>query len=304
MQMESKMKIAISVVLLMGFVLNNSASALERAITLNYDSPLLAQRGEAKISQLDFDGRMQSIPEHDRAGFLSDPVRLEEVITQLLLVRSFADQAIADGLLEDPTMQAELHHLVTARLSERYREILVEEQQLDDYTNQAREIYLLDTDRFREEPEVSFSHILIGADKPDAETTAAAVLQRIQSGESMVELARQISDDPSVVQNNGQFDAIPIANLEEQFRQGISELEISEIGVIQSAFGWHVVDLQSSTEGRQLEFEEVADELREQARQRHHQQIIERALRQHYSQELVIADGAVADLLDRYLPQE
>ncbi len=271
----------------------------QRALGLEFSSPVLARRGDAQLTHLELDARLQAIPEHARPDVVNGPARLEKLIEDQLQIRTFADRAIAEGALDNELVEAELFLMVSTWLAERYRDRVIAEESLDDYTNQARELYQLDPERFTAEPTVSFSHLLI-ANHPDPRSRAAELLEQIEGGAAFAELAAEHSEDPSVVNNQGRFDEIAVARLDEQFRAGLADLEPGSVDLVQSGYGWHVVALHDRQAERIRDFEDVADELREEARQQHAQEIVERLLRSYYSEELEIVEGGVADVLARY----
>lgn len=275
------------------------ADEIKRNLSIEFSSPLLASRGDAELSHLELDARIQKIPERDRADVVHGPARLQQLIEDQLQVRAFADRAIDNGILDEELVRAELYLMISTWLSERYRDQVIEREALDDYTDQAREIYLLNPERFQTVLKVTFSHILIAND-PDSRARSAELLDQIQNGAEFEALAREHSEDPSVANNGGRFDRIELERLDAGFRDGISELEVGVPGLVQSSYGWHVVDVQARLPAGTQPFEEVADELREQARTHHAQQIVDRLLRAYYAQELEIAEGAVAEVLDRY----
>ncbi|MBY6205952.1 peptidylprolyl isomerase [Halomonas denitrificans] len=289
------------VLMLLGPVLPGPTFAedVQRSLDIDFSSSVLARRGEARLTHLELDARLQAIPEDARPDVVNGPARLEKLIEDQLQIRTFADRAIAEGALDDELVEAELYLMVSTWLAERYRDRIIAEQSLDDYTDQARELYQLDRDRFTAEPTVSFSHLLI-ANHPDPRARAAELLERIESGEDFAELAAEHSDDPSVVNNRGRFDEIETARLDERFRVGLAALEPGDVELVESGYGWHVVVLHDRQSERIRDFEEVADQLREEARQQHAQEIVERLLRSYYAQDLEIVEGGVAEVLERY----
>ena len=287
-----------------GALFSNASLAAEeiaRELVLEYSSPVMATRGNAKLTHLELDARLQAVPERDRAGVVTGPARLQKLIEDQLQIRDFAGKAIEAGILEDELVQAQLYMMVSAWLAERYRDQVVAEQELDDYSDQAREIYLLNPERFEAEPSVSFTHLLI-QNSPQAESQALDFLSRVQAGEVLSELAVASSEDPSVADNQGKFHAIELNMLESGFRSGIEAMSAGEVDLVQSAFGWHVVQLDQILPSRTVPYEEVEGELIEEAKNRHKDSIIERLLRAHYAEELNIAEGGVAEVLNRYTP--
>jgi len=286
-------------VLLTGFVSANEE--LNRELDLTYSSPLLATRGDAQLTHLELDARIQVIPEVDRAGVVSGPKRLEQLIESQLEIIDFANRAIDAGILEDELVHAQLNMMVNSWLAEQYRDRAFAEQELDDYTDQAREIYMRNPDRFQTESAISFSHILINA-ADDAEARAQSLLERIQAGETLSALAVANSDDPSVENNQGSFNNIELNMLEAGFKQGVEGMAEGDVGLVESGFGWHVVRIDDVLETGTLPFDAVQEELTEEAKNQHRTQVAERLLRQHYSEPLELEDGAVAKILDRHAP--
>ncbi|NKI35083.1 hypothetical protein HFP89_07880 [Wenzhouxiangella sp. XN79A] len=281
-----------------------SSLAIERSVEIELESPLIASRGDTEISMLDLHGRMMAVPEGDRAGVVSSPERLEQLIQDVLTVHFLAERGREQGLADTVDFQAELHHMMIVRLAEKYRENWIAERELDSYENQARETYLSNPDRFSRPDTVTFRHVLVRDFRDDPRSRAAELMARLEQGEDFAMLARSHSDDPSVVQNKGTLEAIDVATLEDQFAAGIAQLDEGEMGLVESGFGWHVVIVEERRAGGRQSFEEVQDQLIAQARERHREQLLDRLMRQAWDGELELVDGAVAEILERYPPPQ
>ncbi|MDT8322315.1 MAG: peptidylprolyl isomerase [Xanthomonadales bacterium] len=281
------------------------AEELERSLLIEFESPLLATRGDAELGHLGLAGRMMAIPEADRAGVVSDPGRIAELLNDVLLTRKLGQDAIADGVLEDPAVQAELYHLIMVRLSEKQRQRVAEQTELDDYTQQAREIYLKEKANYQTEPTVSFTHLLLQSDSDNdeqVEQRARELLAEIKAGASLEDYALEFSQDPSVTSNKGRFEDAPMGRLESGFKKGIESMTDGQIELIKSGYGWHIVRIDALTPARQQSFDEVSDTLKKLARQRHVNRVWDQHLREFYSHDLVIEPNGVAEILDRYQP--
>jgi peptidyl-prolyl cis-trans isomerase C len=276
----------------------------ERSIEFSVESPVIASRGDTEITMFDLHGRLMPIPEGDRAGVISSPDRLEKLITDLLTIHMFANRAREAGVEQTEDFQAELHYMMIVGLADRFRDQWIAEQMLDDYGNQAREIYLTNPGRFERPGMVSFRHILIRDYRAAPEEKAERLLQRLRDGDDFSELARNESDDPSVVQNDGNLVDIDVETLDEEFAAGLARLSVGEMGLVQSGFGWHVVLVDERQEARRQEFEEVQADLLAEARQNHRERIMNRLMREAYSSDLELADGVVAEILERYPPPD
>ncbi|MDT8321994.1 MAG: peptidylprolyl isomerase [Xanthomonadales bacterium] len=279
----------------------DAAEEVRREVHVAYASPLLATRADAQITQAELDARMQSIPEDDRAAVLADPERIGQLVQDMLATEQVAREAIARGALDQHTVQAEIYRVISVRLADIQRTYVMENAELDDYTTQARELYVVNKHRYMAPPAISFTHLLIrDADDGSAEARVRELKARVDAGASLQELAAEFSEDPSVKTNQGYFDRSPVDRLDPAFREGTAEIEPGETGLVQSAYGWHLVRIDERIPARPQPFEEVADKLVEQARTAHLTRVWERYLRRVHAPELDIAPGAVASILERY----
>lgn len=287
------------------------ASADERfqdEITIHVDSEVLARHSGHVITFADFDAFMERIPEEDRMGVLRDPDRIGRVLQELALSRALGRAAIEDGLLEDERMRALVYHAIMNILAGEQRSRAVAAQELDDYTQQARERYLRDPAEYRQRERFDFTHLLIRAgedDEAEALEHIEALADRLNAGESLEDLIRDHSDDPTAGENLGRItDAVP-ERLDPDFLRALRELEDGEIsGPVRSRFGWHLVRLDRHQKGRVPEFEEIADRLRRQARNRHREQINDRYLASLLDGEPEIVPGGIEKLIQRYRQNE
>ncbi|HMB39143.1 MAG TPA: peptidylprolyl isomerase [Wenzhouxiangellaceae bacterium] len=278
---------------------------VERELEISYAGEVLATRSGVALSLRDLDGRMASVPADRRSDAVGAPERVAGILNGVLLTHYLADSAVDHGLLADPEIQAEIHMAAMEILARKERDRYVEERLLEDYTSQARENYLLNPESFRQPERATFTHILLRTDNTDTdaevvEEQAKDLLERARAGEAISDLAIEYSEDPSVQNNGGYFSAVPIAELEPSFRSGIESVDEGEIELIQSAYGFHVLELDELLPERLQPFEEVADELRAEARAEHAKQIFESYAATFYDGELELTEGAVARIIDRY----
>lgn len=283
----------------------SSDQEVARNLDISYTSEILATRSEAAVSLRDLDGSMAGVPEDRMEEILGSPERVARLLNGVLLTHYLADAAIERGILSQPDVQAEIHMAAMEILAKKERDRHVGENLLEDYTSQAREIYLLDPESYRQPERVTFTHLLLRTDTPDAdpaavEERARALLERARSGEAVSDLALRYSEDPSIQNNGGLFRDVPVADLEPAFRAGLQELPEGELGLIESPFGYHVLEVNERKPARVQPFEEVADDLREKARAEHAKEIFEDYAAMFYENELQLRDGAVAKIIDRF----
>ena len=130
----------------------------------------------------------------------------------------------------------------------------------------ARELYVADRDRYRTPEEVSASHILFDIKKhssDDARKLAVEARAKIVSGAAFNELAKQVSEDPSVKENAGRLGWFTRDRMDAAFSRAAFALkqegDISE--PVQSGFGWHIIRLDGRRPPRARPFEEVRDSI-------------------------------------------
>ncbi len=113
------------------------------------------------------------------------------------------------------------------------------------------------------------SHILIevGENAPAeelqaAEARAAEAAARARAGEDFAELARELSDDIGSAQAGGDLGWVERDVMVEAFEQALFDMEAGQISdPVNTAFGFHVINLLEIEESRGKTFEEARDEL-------------------------------------------
>lgn len=282
----------------------SQAEDVERHLELSYESEIVATRSGVAVSLRDLDGRLADLTDDKRSDVVGTPERVAGILNGVLLTQYLADSAIENGLLADPKVQAEIHVAAMEILAKKERDRYVAERLLDDYTAQAREIYLVEPEAFRQPERVTFTHLLLRTDTPDADLAAVEeraneLLERARNGEAVSDLALKYSEDPSIQDNSGYFRAVPTADLEPGFRAGVRSMDEGEIELIRSAYGFHILQVDEHMPSRVQSFEEVADQLRAQARADHAKEIFSAYAATFYEGNLELRDGAVAKIIDR-----
>lgn len=297
--------IFILILVLTSLLLASPAWAAE-AFTIPRDSAPVVQKGDIDVTQADIDAYLSRIPKENRGGFLMDNHRLGQAIEQLLLVRILAKQAIDKGLLEEPVVQGSLYQTASVYLAEERRKRYIAEHLLDDYANQARELYLTQPSLFDVPAGVSFSHILVnrgkGRGELDAMKTIFEVYEQLQEGADFETLIAELSDDPYAKENGGSYESVAFEELDEEVAQALRLMQPGQISEpVLSDHGWHIIRLDATTEQRTLSWAEAEQQAREIARQRHRQDLVDRLYRDALdSNPLEIVPGAIEDLLERH----
>jgi peptidyl-prolyl cis-trans isomerase C len=251
-------------------------------IAQTQDDPneVLAENQWVKLTRADYELELLRVPDEMRSEFAASPKRLTVILNQALINKTLAKQARDAGLDRDPELTARLAHEVDRFWAQ--AEVLKIEQdagaQFDahasDYLPKAREMYLLDKNKYRRPDEISASHILFSTTKhSDSEAYQLAKDARVKlaAGADFATLARQMSDDPSAEANGGALGWFPATKMDPAFSKAAFGLknvgDLSE--PVQSKFGYHVIRLDGKRAGEERPFEPVSKQIMAELRARY-----------------------------------
>jgi len=133
------------------------------------------------------------------------------------------------------------------------------------------EYYEDNQDRYLQDEQRQARHILILSDDDEdaAEAEAAALLARIQAGESFETLAAEHSDDGGTASRGGDLGALTRSQLPGEIGGAVFSMDAGEVdGPIKSDFGFHVVQLDAILEQGPLPLDQVRGELLTELRDR------------------------------------
>lgn len=257
-----------------GFVRMSFAGALLIAAALAVASAgddVVARRGTAALTLDEVDARLEEVPADIRAGFMNSPDRIEQVVSQLLLVEQIANEAVADGLDKDPSFVPQL---------ELARKRILAKMKLDrerasattkvDAAALANERYIADTEKYFSAESRSARHILLEATDSNEKVRLAAeqVRTRLRAGADFASLARELSDDLGTRNEGGMIADITPGRTDPAFETALFALEkpgqIS--AVVKSRFGYHVIELVSVRPRAKIPFESVRDAIEAEVR--------------------------------------
>jgi peptidyl-prolyl cis-trans isomerase C len=265
-------------------VLRLLAAALLAAVphlTLAADAdPIVAENATETVRLSEFEAELERVPPENRNAFLSNRQRVGDLLGQMLVRKTLATQAKAEKLDEDPANVARVR-AENQRLLAQLRIASVEkvaaaefEAKLAEHQRYAREIYLVDREKFRVPEEISASHILFDVKKhssEDARKLAERARARVTAGEEFASVAREVSEDPSAASNGGALGWFKRETMDPKFSQAAFALKqngaISE--PVLSQFGWHIIRLEGRKEATVLPFESVRDQIVADLRNRH-----------------------------------
>ena len=230
------------------------------------DGPVLMQGEQFSVTAADIeaDARLR-IPPDVRQRMLSSPQSVGQVASNLYIYRVWGAQAQAQGLDKDPEVATALRITRDKVLADAWTARMARQHALTDKAAQemAQTIYRAKPERFKRPEQVQARHILIKSDTPEARAQADKLLAALKGGADFAQLAKEHSIDKSNADKGGDLGFFGKGRMVPEFEEAAFALQkkgdLSD--VVQTQFGYHLIQL----EGRRPEsirpFEEVRDEL-------------------------------------------
>lgn len=233
-------------------------------------NPVLASGKGVEITRTDLEHELRLIPAERRQEILDDPGAAQDLVNQMYFRGRMAVLAEELGYTEEPLVQARMQ-----RLQERlFRELVprrhVEKMELPDFTEAARTYYENHLDEFVPEEEVNAAHILLRA--PDAEdkerrrAEAEELLRQIEEGASFSEMAQEHGED-GTRRLGGDLGFFSREKMVEEFSDAVFAMEPGEVELVETRFGFHLVEFRERRGGEPEPFEAVEEDIKERLRQ-------------------------------------
>ncbi|MCZ2079834.1 MAG: peptidylprolyl isomerase [Bryobacteraceae bacterium] len=131
-----------------------------------------------------------------------------------------------------------------------------------------RKLYEQNQERYRVPERVRARHILLKTtDKPKDEipairAKAESLLKQIQSGGDFAKLAREYSEDPGSATKGGELGWITRGQTVKNFEQSAFSLKPGQVsGIIETEYGFHIIQVEEKEEPHVRPFSEVKSEL-------------------------------------------
>lgn len=273
------------------------------------ESTVVATRGTATVTMLDFDAALIGLAPAQRANFMNSPKRIEELIDRLLINRQMANEARTKKLDQDPAFRRAVDQQSDRLLTDQFAFALRADMPLGDVDQLAKERYDVNPDAYSIPGRTEVRHILIDTKtRSDAEAAALAKTVREQAvaGADFIELVKKYSDDHSKDSNEGLIADGESDGLVPEFITGVKGLtEKGEISpLIKTPFGYHIIKLIDRVPASKRSFaqvkERIVTELTNSMRDARTKQYIDELK----GLELKAEPEIVASLRTRYLPQD
>lgn len=239
--------------------------ALAAALPLHAEEQALIQSPSVAITPIDIQADSLRMPLEMRGLVLSKPQSVKQIASNLFVRRAMADQAQAQGLDQDPATAAALRIARDKVLSDAFLAKLDRANAPTDEAAEAmaRSMYKAKPERFQSPEEVHARHILIAGDDAAARAQAEKLVEDIKKGADFAALAQERSADKGSAAKGGDLGFFARGRMVPEFEAAAFALQqpgqLSD--VVQSKFGYHIIQLQARRPAGQRPFEEVRDQL-------------------------------------------
>lgn len=284
---------------------NPTEENIENIIEIVVNSEKLAEQGDVVVTKADLTAFLSRIPEEHRGGFLRSRDRIGRALDNLMLPRLIVAAAKEDGLLDDSEIHGQLYQSAVVLISQEYMDRYFRNQELEDYSAIARELYLTEPERFQSDPTISFTHVLVEVGRERGELGAMrsifSVYEQLQAGESLDTLASEISDDPAVKDNQGRYSGVEPESLDPAVAAALSIMNPGDISEpVRSEFGWHILRLDEKTPAQPLDWEDAQEQALLAARSQHMDTARERLVQRVREGQMEVDVPELQRFLDQY----
>lgn len=206
------------------------------------------------LTQLDYNQFIQqyspqvrSMAERDKGRFM------RELVLQELLAQEGKRQQVD----QDPEVQIRLRTQMNNTLARAVvQKSLREKSGITDEKLKAH--YDANKGNYQEGETVTASHILV-----KTEPEAKALLEELKNGKDFAELAKEKSTGPSGPQG-GSLGSFGRGRMVPAFEKAAFSLKAGEVSEpVKTRFGWHVIKVTEHTEGKQQDFDQAKEQIRQ-----------------------------------------
>lgn len=249
-------------------VLSAAKMSIAAADESNLPAGVVAKQGDATVTMDDIDAFAARIPKEQRAGFFNSPVRIEGVITNLLLQRQLAAEARKAGLDRDPLVARQLAMAEDEALGKVRLQRVKDDLKLPNFEELAQEEYIAHKEKYIKRGQLVVKHVLISTktrSDDEAKKLAETVDQEAKAHPDQFDaLVGKYSEDPSKESNHGTMeDAGDASKYVPEFAAASSALKkVGDISpIVKTSFGYHIIKLTERTTDAPRAFAEVKQEI-------------------------------------------
>ena len=232
---------------------------------------VILQRGDIAVTVNDVHRYILSnTPEKDRTSILAKKNAFKGIIENIYIFRSLEKEAKQNSNLDwaQINWSAEMQKTRIIALA-----LLKNEGRLatdgHNWEPVAREVYLVEGERFSTPEMVRASHVLIkieGRTKSEAKSLIQEARKQALNGEDFKKVVARYSEDPSAKSNKGDLGFFKRGQMAKPFEEAAFSMkkqgDISEI--IETKFGFHIIKFKKHRAASKRPFDSVKEEIIEQ----------------------------------------
>jgi hypothetical protein len=230
---------------------------------------VFAESRYTKLTRADWDKAISKLPIEKRQAFAMSPKRIEELLNQVLVMKTFAAQARAANLPPDTKDGGEADDVAYANA--RLKQIDSDAgKEFDARGKQneaaAKERFAVTASRYVEPAQYLLSDILIAFDRhggaSGAEEFAKSTRARVAAGADFAAVAKEVSDG-TTRKEGGALPWLTLAQMDPHYREAVQLLvsagDVSEPVVTRR--GYHILRLEQRRPERQKTFDEAKNQV-------------------------------------------
>lgn len=301
-------KIALCVCALLLACMSSFAQAQAKDMTLDKDDPklVLAYQGAAVLTQLEIDAAFSQIPEKYRLVFIRDGARVTQLVRNLLEIKMLTNDAMAQGLTDEPIVQATVAMAADKELAKIWSQRIPTTAPEIDYEVLAKEDYLADPESYDKSASTDLTQILLSTEErslEDAQKEALDLKARLNAEPEMFQkFVALYSDDDSKVTTFGQLKKVTKGQMVPEFEQAAFALQsVGEISdPVATKYGVHLIRLDARNSAGIPSFEEVREEAIARQQAEYQQVYLRKYLSQLFREPAVFPEGSMEIMAKRY----
>lgn len=245
------------VLVLIGLMSSGLTACPNKSSTKSEAAPIAKVNGRT-ITQDDLDHALSQIPPQARSLY-ETPAAKKDLIDRLVTREVLIQAAEKEGLDKDPTIVERIRTLREGLMLEAYLRKAVEQKTAVTDAD-VKSYYDANPGARRTPDEVRAKHILV-----KTEEEAKKVQDEIKAGKKFEDLAKEVSEDPGSKNRGGDLGVLRHGQTVPEFDKVLFELKPGETsGIVKTQFGFHIIRLESRTEGKPLTLEQAKENLRQQ----------------------------------------
>lgn len=285
------------------------AATAQSGPTDHEDDPVVVSQGKAALRMSDIDARVARIPEDKRAGFMDNPERIEQLLTNLLMLKQLAAEAKEVGMHEEPAIRAELALATDEVLAKHQLARKVANAEVPDFTELAYERYVANPEMHTSPEMVDVRHLVIRNEihgKENARKLAQSLRDKyLAEGGDFEAFVKSHSEEPKVELHGGVLKRLSVGQNPGDFEDAAFALErpgdISP--VVQSRHGYHLIQLMERHPPVRQTFEQASAGIKASLAADHRARIGRDLLQALQSDDLNADPELVRSLRFRYFPE-